>query len=336
MDFISAGIIIIPLCLWFIDKRGSLYPKRVLQIDLEKASPTRLNSYIRDRRLLVWTSFFIFVHLHSTLAIYQWEGGTHPRLYFWVNVAQLLGACLILAAWRFADLHHIPAGHMLSAIFMTFTMTVSLMSGTDLRVFLMEIISIPVVIVFVLGWTDNIASGLIATIGYVVLVMLPDSCHASEPMFCLDCLKQEVRFIHFGSCIAVLALFFQIAVDRAVLERALRRSFAANADLKDRFISTVSHELKTPLNGIIGTVALMEEEGLSSQVSSRQTVVRKKRANFFPFLIFSFFFLVCGDDSFVLSSALHVGRQRAGTRFQLGAPTLLSRDAGTSISGKCL
>ncbi|WP_187293895.1 sensor histidine kinase [Gloeobacter kilaueensis] len=64
---------------------------------------------------------------------------------------------------------------------------------------------------------------------------------------------------------------------RLKAERALRRTQAANS-AKDRFLSILSHELRTTLNSILGWVVLLRAERLDPSTSARALEIIERNA----------------------------------------------------------
>ncbi|MFZ5439193.1 MAG: response regulator [Myxococcota bacterium] len=75
-------------------------------------------------------------------------------------------------------------------------------------------------------------------------------------------IPQLFRYTVALPCVAVVATLFQRGRERAMaqLKEARARSDAAN-HAKTRFLAAVSHDLRTPLNGILGTVELARLDG---------------------------------------------------------------------------
>lgn len=65
---------------------------------------------------------------------------------------------------------------------------------------------------------------------------------------------------------------------REALERALEAANAAN-EAKMRFIATLNHELRTPMNGVMGMAALMADDELSDAQRERLRILRESCAS---------------------------------------------------------
>lgn len=98
--------------------------------------------------------------------------------------------------------------------------------------------------------------------------------------------RQEVAAVSF---VAGAILFCGISA--VLTERARRELFQANADLREKnrdleharamqeqFLSTVSHELRSPVNSMLGFVELVEQRELGLQPKSQANLVRIKES----------------------------------------------------------
>lgn len=96
-------------------------------------------------------------------------------------------------------------------------------------------------------------------------------------------------YLHIGS--AFLAVFVSIALidrfnklreEKLLLERTAKQQLEdLNADLlksnqlKDEFLSTISHELRTPMNGVLGALELMKEDNLTEQSRNNYAIANQ-------------------------------------------------------------
>ncbi len=69
-------------------------------------------------------------------------------------------------------------------------------------------------------------------------------------------------WVDFGIYIAMLALPFYVAHLKGKLDRAKKQAEEANK-AKDRFLANVSHEMRTPLNGVIAMADILRETSLN-------------------------------------------------------------------------
>ncbi|WP_291584838.1 sensor histidine kinase [Blautia sp. LMAG:75] len=65
------------------------------------------------------------------------------------------------------------------------------------------------------------------------------------------------------------------------LSRALERANVAT-EAKTRFLSNVSHEMRTPLNGISGMLTLMQNEESAQRIKNTWKKPEYPAASFFP------------------------------------------------------
>lgn len=96
-------------------------------------------------------------------------------------------------------------------------------------------------------------------------------------------------YLHVGS--AFLAIFVSIALidrfnklreEKLAIERSAKSQLEAlNADLvksnqlKDEFLSTISHELRTPMNGVLGALELMKGDELTKQSRTHYSIANQ-------------------------------------------------------------
>ncbi len=122
---------------------------------------------------------------------------------------------------------------------------------------------------FIIAWSAFLLGGLVNTL--MVLGHLPNvflTMYASQIGAALEV------------CLLSLALADRINAMReekaAVLREAgqklelLNRQLAHSNQLKDQFLATVTHELRTPMNGVIGSLELMQTQPMSTELSQYQ------------------------------------------------------------------
>jgi signal transduction histidine kinase/CheY-like chemotaxis protein/HPt (histidine-containing phosphotransfer) domain-containing protein len=79
-----------------------------------------------------------------------------------------------------------------------------------------------------------------------------------------------------GATLMLLAMAMLMSWDMHVQGRAREAAEHAN-DLKSQFLATISHELRTPMNGVLGMLALLEGDNLTLQ-QQQQTVLARRSA----------------------------------------------------------
>ncbi len=92
-----------------------------------------------------------------------------------------------------------------------------------------------------------------------------------EIRMCTSCLWDESRYLPVAASAFVLVQYYLLSIDSRDKHALLTRKFASLDATKNRFISSVAHEVRTPLNGILGTCELLspqEQEMESFQVVS--------------------------------------------------------------------
>lgn len=102
----------------------------------------------------------------------------------------------------------------------------------------------------------------------------------------ISCNSFSLYLIHIGACLMVVTLSFALAEQIAYFkwqklnfEREYRvreqnankvldtinKKLARSNELKDQFLSAISHELRTPMNGVIGALELIDKEYIPSK-----------------------------------------------------------------------
>jgi signal transduction histidine kinase/CheY-like chemotaxis protein len=98
--------------------------------------------------------------------------------------------------------------------------------------------------------------GWLAALGIVVYLGL----------MCLEALRSESRVVQ------MLRLRFENAWIAEERQRAMRLSEHANA-AKSRFLATVSHEMRTPLNGILGMTQMLQRSSLDAEQRAQLEII---------------------------------------------------------------
>lgn len=122
---------------------------------------------------------------------------------------------------------------------------------------------------FIIAWSAFLAGGLVNTL--MVLGHLPNvflTMYASQIGSALEvCLLSLALADRFNSLREAQAHTLREAGQ--TLER-LNHQLARSNQLKDEFLATVTHELRTPMNGVIGALELMETVELSPELNQYQ------------------------------------------------------------------
>lgn len=77
------------------------------------------------------------------------------------------------------------------------------------------------------------------------------------PMYDVDRLMSEYKYLNFSTAFLSFAIFRGLEVDERALIEAIIRTFQKESDSKDEFIRSFSHDLRTPLNGILASIELL-------------------------------------------------------------------------------
>jgi len=112
---------------------------------------------------------------------------------------------------------------------------------------------VPTVVVQALRGVDE---GWLASLGIVVYLA----------MMCLEARRSEARVVE------MLRLRFEHAWIAEERQRAMRLSEHANA-AKSRFLATVSHEMRTPLNGILGMTQMLQRSSLDGEQRAQLEII---------------------------------------------------------------
>ncbi|MGE1082408.1 sensor histidine kinase [Pseudomonas shirazensis] len=152
---------------------------------------------------------------------------------------------------------------------------------------------------FIIAWSAFLLGGLVNTL--MVLGYLPNvfiTMYASQLGSAL-----EVALLSLALADRINSLREQQAQtlrDTGQTLEQLNQQLARSNRLKDEFLSTVTHELRTPMNGVIGSLQLMQTLPMDSELSQYQHTATRSAQDM----------MVMVDDILILTE-LQAGRLRA-------------------------
>ncbi|QJI31186.1 response regulator [Pseudomonas sp. ADAK18] len=122
---------------------------------------------------------------------------------------------------------------------------------------------------FIIAWSAFLVGGVVNTLmvlGYLPNVFL--TMYASQIGSAL-----EVALLSLALADRINSMReqqAQILLDASQKLEALNQQLARSNQLKDEFLATLTHELRTPMNGVIGSLELMQTEPLDGELAQYQ------------------------------------------------------------------
>ena len=130
---------------------------------------------------------------------------------------------------------------------------------------------------FMIAWSAFLVGGIVNTL--MVLGLLPNvflTMYASQLGSAL-----EVALLSLALADRINVMReqqAQVLLDAGHKLEALNQRLSQSNRLKDEFLATVTHELRTPMNGVIGSLELMQTVPMNGELSSyQQTATRSAR-----------------------------------------------------------
>jgi signal transduction histidine kinase/CheY-like chemotaxis protein len=122
---------------------------------------------------------------------------------------------------------------------------------------------------FIFAWSAFLLGGLVNTL--MVLGLLPNTFLTMYASQMGSALEVGLLSLALADRINVMKEERAVLLQQNALElAALNRELATSNRLKDEFLATVTHELRTPMNGVIGSLELMQTLKLDIELEQYQ------------------------------------------------------------------
>jgi two-component system, sensor histidine kinase LadS len=299
----SQGSIIVPLTLWSPTAYLEELPGRIYVLGIIYGVLLVMLLYnlfiflsVRDR------SYFFYIIYIAAFGLYQVSVNGAGIQYFWPNnpwwanaATPFLIGLAAIAGCQFARsfLHtreHSPwidrllillmaCGFltMLLALFASYAIALRL--ATALALLFTVIILLAGVLAwrrglrvaryFVFAWSAFLLGGMVNTL--MVLGLLPNTFWTMYASQIGSALEVGLLSLALADRINVMKEERAGLLQQNALElETLNRELATSNRLKDEFLATVTHELRTPMNGVIGSLELMQTLSLEAEVEQYQ------------------------------------------------------------------
>ena len=193
--------------------------------------------------------FSIFVYLYL-IESYRSPSSHNFLLFSW---ACLLNSFIVIA-WIFVRPRKLVIRRVYSACADSFCISVVMFLGEERSIILFAVYI----------WV-TIGYGFRYGVGYLYLSLVLSVTFFSIVILSSDYWQGEALSFSLGILFALVVIPIYATQLISHLRNAIERADAANA-AKSQFLATMSHEMRTPLNGILGYIDLIRKEVLSQQV----------------------------------------------------------------------
>ena len=118
-------------------------------------------------------------------------------------------------------------------------------------------------IVVVFTTITSVKFSFAVSLGLILPALIVFQCgfHSAGPLYDIERMMDEFKFITYSVILFLTILRFADEIDAANVHALLAKTFTMQAEEKDRFMTSFSHDLRTPLNGIFAAVELLSWDG---------------------------------------------------------------------------
>jgi signal transduction histidine kinase/CheY-like chemotaxis protein len=133
------------------------------------------------------------------------------------------------------------------------------MAGAQAKMILFTYYSIPgAILVSVMLTADVVWVGLMVLLFIAAVCAFTWGIVSSQPLMCVECMLWDMNLGPFLGTSLVVGGYLSLKHDILTTFLQIEQIYSAAAKMKDEFLASVSHEFKTPLNGIVGMTTLLE------------------------------------------------------------------------------
>jgi len=239
---------------------------------------TRKSDVMRTRAVYMMGLAFIATQFINLMAMsYSYGAFTFDHI---ISVVACLLIGLSIFMLRYNKRFQIYA-MAYSGLILVATMSSAMNQNTGINSALIPFFILGVVVNgFICGWRATCAFGGIVLIGIWYLWWV-SSNYSYTPIFDVEKFsdrnfQRAMQASLATVLITIMGAFFSSSMDEAFeeLEDSLERAKASD-EAKTNFLATMSHELCTPMNGIIGMNNILEETDLDEDQRELTTIIRE-------------------------------------------------------------
>ena len=268
--FLGTGLVVCMAIVLFVllhIRDVTIFPEVLYRPDViaqikDPGSTEMFREALGNRQFATWAMLVCLATVGTYAKILRWPDSS--PLYLWSNGLAVAFMAFPMVAWRTGCMEFPLAGRITSFIMVVMGCFCSWAGGEEkAHTILLVYYSIPMYVTLSFILTKSVEWGLkMSCIVWVWIMMLEWKLIAfpEQSLYCVDCLAVEMRFINVAAAIALLSYFAYASRDLMLVESLAAKTFEETARSKDVFLADVSHEFKTPLNGITGVVHLLKDD----------------------------------------------------------------------------
>lgn len=198
--------------------------------------------------LMLWRMFF---------AVFFW-----PDSFSLASVlfAQAFGTSFVLGLWRARLLARPTAAKVFSLICVGGILVASVLAGPFGSKVMADEAGIAFLFFLISAFVTPQFSFYLL-LSTIVLGLIEDMGLAIQaPLFCVHCIAEGSRLNGFTIACSTLGLYSHMTVSWTLIQRFVFHQFQRAAKMKDDFVAQVAHDVRTPLNGIVGCGAFLRAD----------------------------------------------------------------------------
>lgn len=235
----------------------------------DRTTLEQFDDAVMQRRVAIWLVMGWLSYLISLVTVTRWE---KTGTYFGLQLCQVIVVASFLALLLF----RVVSWQTVAYVFMVETGLISFASASLAGPYASEVLAnmyvMDFLIVLAVALTENIVFGFGYFIVYIVVFFLfhKQVIGFAEPHMCVECLRAASDYCDLFSCLLCLFVLVHMVQQNALRNRMLQRHFENAAAMKDEMLSVVSHELKSPLNGLLASLSLLLQSNTENETSSNR------------------------------------------------------------------
>lgn len=231
------------------------------------------NESLKERFFGTWLLFMTMALVLTGVSVMSWPNST-----FYTRLYGSLGAfnVSLFLAWRGRVLSRDTTARLYSAAHFSFMICASYVSGPNADAIFLQEYSLPFVALLVAIMVDvTWALEIMAVVVICLVVYAHDLVpRIQNPWFCVECMTGTSKYLPIVVSISIICMYSHLAWDDRFRNNVLINKFKQAARMKDDFVAQMAHDLRTPLNGALGGLQLLDPLGMTAAQKENINIVQ--------------------------------------------------------------